>query len=523
MLTVAENSLGTDAIVGLKEFEIKFSLAPRSLSRLFELQLLDQCSFGRSQTLQTIYFDTNDGCLVAEGITLRWRKHGKHKPVMTLKFSSKSGSTLFERTEIEIPADANGINLNLFDEAIAAHLRDIIAGRDLIARYETRFKRRTNLVTTKVSSYEIAIDEGSFIVGDQKWPLRELELELKSGDWAEMLDFARKLVVKTQLQLELTSKSERCFILAGLPPLAKKAPRLSFRADMQLDAVIATVLNTALKHFTDYIQPFRDGDDARAIHQMRVGLRHLRAALKVFAREFSDASFASFSARAREIANGLSLARECDAFHDLAFGDAFAHRNCPKDAVHLQASLSRLREKAYADARAIIDSAETALFIIDLHAYIAKRGWRNEISDLQLHQLTDPCEHFARGVLQRLFDKAKKRGKNFLGKSDEERHEFRIALKNLRYTGQFFSSLFRNQKSYKVWNDALVDLQESLGIQNDLASAQAMLTRLDGVSHDPFPYASGFLLGWYASKGALAEAKIAKQWKAVRKLPRFWD
>lgn len=523
MLKGTEVFREADLVVGPQELEIKFSLKPGDLSRLFKLRLLDQTSFSRSQTLQTLYYDTDDGRLFAEGITLRWRKHGNRKPVMTLKARSKSGLTIFERVEIEVVAPYNGIDLDLFDDAVASQIKTIIDGQELIVRYATRFKRQAALITTQSSVFEIAVDDGNFIVGNEKWPLRELELELKSGDWSEMLDLARDLARKGQLPLEITGKSERCFILAGLSSLTRKTQYPSVRSDMHLDAAFATILNAGLMHFTAYIQPFRDAFDPRAVHQMRVGLRRLRAALKIFARSFPSASFQLFADRAREIADGLALARECDAFHDLAFHRPLSHSNCPNDAANLRTSLNALRTQAYEDARSTINSAMVTLFIIDLQAYIGKRGWRSEINDQQLSQLTETAEHFAQVTLGRLYEKARKRGKNLFLKSDEERHEFRIALKNLRYNSHFFSPLYKNRKYYKAWNAALVDLQESLGIQNDLASARTMLKRLETMNQGHFAYSAGFILGWYASQGELAEAKMVKQWKKVRKLSHFWD
>ena len=517
-----DNTLVALSSDGPKEFEIKFVLEHGQALRLLELGLLDKTAFGRAQKIQTVYFDTPDGHLFQAGMTLRWRKLGNRKPVITLKMASHGGASIFERTEIEIPASPEGINLDLFDRAIADHIRNAIEGNTLVARYETNFRRKAALIKMPLSAFEIALDEGAFLVAGREWPLNELEIELKSGDWLEMVSLARDLVTKASLRLEMVSKSERCLILAGLRPKQRKPAQSLVAEGMSLDTAMVIVLAEGLQHFIDHLQPFRDNADPRAVHQMRVGLRRLRAALKVFARAFPQASFAHYAARARELANGLALARECDAFRDLAFGYPLAHANAPADKRDLDESLKVLRETAYADAEQVINSAETSLFIIDLQSYIAKRGWRSEIGDEQLSALTLPAAEFAKATLDRLFKKAKKQGKALLEKTDEERHEFRITLKNLRYNAQFFTALFDHPKLYKAWNNALVQLQNSLGIHNDLSGAAAMLARLRILDQDNFAQASGFVMGWYACQNEAADAKIEKQWRKVRNLPRFW-
>ena len=421
-----------------------------------------------------------------------------------------------------MPAGPHGIDIDLFGDEVAHHIRQALAGDDIIPRCETRFKRRTALIETPSSVFEIALDSGHFLATGRDWPLNELEIELKSGDWIEMLDLAKELVIQAELRLEMVSKSERCLILAGLRPKARKTATSLAHRGMTLDSVMVLILAEGLRHFADHIQPFRDEADPRAVHQMRVALRRLRAALKIFARTFPQASFAQYAARARDLANGLALARECDAFRELAFGHPFAHPDAPEDAKNLEASLARLREKAYADAAELIDSAAANLFVIEFQSYVAKRGWRSEIVDEQLPSLIEPATNFAESTLDRLLKKAKNRGKALLERSDEERHEFRIALKNLRYNAQFFMGLFGKAKLYKVWSAALVQLQNSLGVHNDLAGAQAMLGQLKSDGNGNFAQSAGFVLGWYACQSEQADAKILKQWKRVHKLPRFW-
>ena len=71
--------------------------------------------------------------------------------------------------------------------------------------------------------------------------------------------------------------------------------------------------------------------------------------------------------------------------------------------------------------------------------------------------------------------RAVKRGKHLPDMPDEERHELRIALKNLRYAAEFFGSLFGKSKEVRSYLGVVAELQEDLGAHNDAATAKKLL------------------------------------------------
>ena len=69
-------------------------------------------------------------------------------------------------------------------------------------------------------------------------------------------------------------------------------------------------------------------------------------------------------------------------------------------------------------------------------------------------------------------------GRDFTGFSSEERHQLRIALKKLRYTAEFFRSLYPKEHA-KPYLSALAQMQNCLGHMNDDAVvAEHLLERL---------------------------------------------
>ena len=109
-----------------------------------------------------------------------------------------------------------------------------------------------------------------------------------------------------------------------------------------------------------------------------------------------------------------------------------------KDFQPLLDALEERRVAAYADTRALIESPAPSLFVLRLSAFVERRGWRNAVNGQELTTLTEPVVVFATQALDRLYKRARKRGRKLTTLPDEQRHQVRIALKNLRYGGEFF-------------------------------------------------------------------------------------
>ena len=503
------------------EFELKFTTDAHGLRRVASLKALEKYAFSRRQHIRATYYDTPDGALLQQGISLRLRQSGRKRPVQTFKGPTQNQRSAFERTEIEIPAGPDGFDLAGFDHDIRELIAKATHDLAIEEQYTTDFYRRTAIVLLDACEIEIAVDDGQFITNGQAHPLQEVEFELKSGEPASAIDFAKSIALAAGLQLEFTSKAERCALLAGMI-VPEHRPVRARHAGLSLDACIHALLSDCLQYFIDHIRPFRDEHSPHSVHQMRVGLRRLRAALKMLGKAFPETSFRAFADRARILAGGLGEARDCDAFQQLAFGECLAHSSRPADSEYLKVGLETLRAKAYKSASMLVESPETLSFILDILAYLARSGWLSEASEAHTVVLAAPAQNFARAILDDLFKRARKRGKDLLQRSDEERHEFRIALKNLRYNAGCFTALFAAPKAAKSWLADLGELQDLLGLHNDLANAQMMLERITPLAKEPFPQAAGFVMGWHARQSDTADKSLEKAWKQLKAQKVFW-
>ena len=95
-------------------------------------------------------------------------------------------------------------------------------------------------------------------------------------------------------------------------------------------------------------------------------------------------------------------------------------------------------------------------------------------------------------------------------------HELRIAIKRLRYSLEFFSSLLPKGTARDVLHKLAV-LQEELGQLNDLASAGALLMANAG-DEAVLREAVTLIAGWHGARYAALLADIPHHLKAVRRL-----
>ena len=180
------------------------------------------------------------------------------------------------------------------------------------------------------------------------------------------------------------------------------------------------------------------------------------------------------------------------------------------------------RRDSYVAARRLIEDPQTTLFVINVQSFLARRAWRTALAPDALGLLTSDAKAYAADVLDRLRRRALKRGKHLPDMPDVERHELRIALKNLRYAMEFFGGLFGKPKDVRSYLRSVASLQEDLGIHNDAVTAKAFIDSLGLPPDADVHFASGYLLGWYRCATLAADIDLAKKWKDFKRQDVFW-
>lgn len=506
------------------EIEIKFKADRPALERVLAVRQLQGAVVAPERELLSIYFDTAGRDLQRAGLTFRLRRKGRSIPVLGVKWANEATGDLFTRAEVETRSPDGEPSIAHFEPAIRDRLKAILGGQALEPVFKTHVKRRTATIHHGHSEIELALDDGVVLANDQSLPLTEVELELKRGSTTDLLGLAHELAQDCGLSLAFEPKASKGYRLAEQAAMRpKKAMPMQLAPSASFDDVIAAVIANCLAHFTVNWASLRESDAPESIHQMRVALRRLRSALSIFRKRIILPELEDIRARARNIATALGPARECDAFRQNALAGPFLNQpNRLAAAARLLEAVESRRVESYASARQVIDDPATSLFVLDVHSFLVGRSWRTALGPGDLGLLTTPARNFAHEVLDRLRRRALKRGKHLPDMPDQERHDLRIALKNLRYAVEFFGPLFEDDKEQRDFLRLVSDLQEDLGAHNDAATAEAFIGTLD-LSVDPGAhFAAGYLLGFYRHATVVADTHLARRWKSFRRAGAFW-
>lgn len=163
--------------------------------------------------MKAVYYDTPDGLLSGADVAFRIRHEGPHI-VATIKWGGRQSEGLHEREELNIQLaesfDDSRPTLDVFAESEKGReLIELIGDRPLQRTLETDFLRRISRIDTGKAICEAALDEGKIITDAGELDIRELELELYSGDVSEIEKIGADLSARFGLVPGVKSKYGR--------------------------------------------------------------------------------------------------------------------------------------------------------------------------------------------------------------------------------------------------------------------------------------------------------------------------
>ncbi len=223
------------------EVELKLALAPEGPAALISHPHLASTP-ALQQTLTNTYFDTPNGDLAKARIALRLRKVDG-KVLQTVKTAGQGGGGLSQREEWEWQVAGHELDVVALGNLppFQGELSGILGS--LAPQLSTDFSRRSWQLTDdsngQKSHIELVLDEGEIISGGYRTPIRELELELKSGEPETLWTLALTLAEQVPLRPSDSSKAARGNALSEqrwpLPEAHSPAEWLH-RATLALDA-----------------------------------------------------------------------------------------------------------------------------------------------------------------------------------------------------------------------------------------------------------------------------------------------
>lgn len=200
------------------ELEVKLTLDPETVEHAHAV-LSGQANdaVADSVALRNIYFDTPDFALNRQRMALRIRQKGS-RFIQTLKTQGEFVDGGHRRMEWEWPVETAELDLSLLAQTPVA---DHTALHQLRPAFETNFERQVLMIREPgpkgESLVEVAIDQGRILSGDRFSALCEIEFELKSGDPTVLRKQAVRLAESVPVFLNVISKAEQGYHLAGVP------------------------------------------------------------------------------------------------------------------------------------------------------------------------------------------------------------------------------------------------------------------------------------------------------------------
>ena len=227
--------------------------------------------------------------------------------------------------------------------------------------FTTDFEREAVRLRVGRTEFGLAVDRGVIRAetrnGGVEEPICEAEFELVSGNPTRMLDVALELCEAYNVRLGHMTKAERGYALARpvLRPRPKKAAGVEIFPETSVGGAFGIVIGSALEHLFGNEVPTLSRE-AEGVHQTRVAMRRVRAALRAFKGALPYDKRKAFNGEFRWFQQRLAPARDWQVF---------LSETLPKIALGAQGedeSTRRLLRVARAERRRALDD-DVAAFL----------------------------------------------------------------------------------------------------------------------------------------------------------------
>ncbi len=497
-----------------EEIELKLAL-PQTAQRSFLRQaLLQKAAHKQAYRLTNLYHDTPQLDLRARGIALRLRAQGRFW-LQSVKCAGKRAGGLSTRPEWETPYGGQ-FDFGAIDDV---QVRDWLARPKIAGRiapiFETNFQRIAwTFERVRGTRIELALDRGWIAAGGQRETISEVEIELLEGDPEQLFAFAQTLAQRVPLALAPLSKADRGYRLFLQQPAAalRAAPIPLTSADAPLAAFRAIGLG-CLDHLQHNHAGALGTEDPEYIHQMRVALRRLRAALRLFAPRLPAGFAAGLLPELRELMGMLGAARDCDVLQEEIVAPVLRALPAEPRLFALAGVVAARRCAARQDVLRLLRSRHYGALVLDV---LSKLHGLSEQADSAPAPAQTSLPDYAAERLRRLRKKALALVAAARSEDPASLHALRIGIKRLRYALEFFAPLAAPGPLKKSLA-ALVELQDTLGQINDLANAGTLLTCCAG--KDPLLREAVTLIGgWHGPRHQQLLAAVPRRLKRLDRL-----
>jgi triphosphatase len=285
-----------------------------------------------------------------------------------------------------------------------------------------------------------------------------------------------------------------------------------------------------LHHLTANEEAVLHGD-SKGVHQMRVGLRRLRAAISVFRDVAQDSRSEIIKAELKWLTEQLGPARDFDVLVRESVEPLAEDRQGASEIQVLKQDLEARRDAGYARAKMALQSERYRKLTLETALWLAGGEWSLKQTPLSEARRQRPAAAFAAEILTARTGKIVKKLRHLEKLDVYQRHRLRIAVKKLRYAVEFFESLFSGataEARRKRLNKTLKELQEALGKLNDIGVQHKLAAEIMQSGEHPEKLSKkAYAMGIVAGRSHVKfEACVAAAVRAGRRLAenrQFWQ
>ena len=496
------------------EVELKFVVPTSRREALSRALRSSPCL---TQRLQSIYYDTTDDRLQAQGQSVRLRKEGQ-RWVQTAKAPTHDLLCRLEHNVSVVISRGRSspeLDLALHDDtlvgaAVRATLGDTSQepnNAGLVERFRVSVSRMARIESVSGTRIELALDTGVLLAGGQSISICEFEMEMKTGSEVELIRHATIWSYENGLWLSTLSKSEQGFRLAHGGSAGRPVTAIDAAVESNVDAAgfLTATLASCLRQILGNASEIAAGAlDEEFVHQLRIGLRRIRTAL-------------------RELRN---LGPEVEPAWERGFARAFRELGAHRDAVTVvpairaemvAAGLECVGEPKCAplirSPQAVVRDAEfqrTMLAILAFCRSQSDQGIRDRRARKALRA------KLARS-LESLHRRLVRDAPRFSSLSLAHQHRVRKRLKRLRYLSEFVVPLFDAERVKRYlgnWRGA----QDALGEYNGHHIGLAVFCAGSQAGSRTKP-----ALHWFALRLRDCVKRCERALRKAAKEPVFWE
>lgn len=509
----------------MHELELKF-FVPTANQTALKTQMSTKDS--QNHVLGAYYFDTPNKDLTKVGIALRIRfENGDW--VQTLK---TKGDGIAKRIELNVVMPITGTPASLdlatlkpdltaiTESSVIKQLEKIAPLNELQntlqIQYFTDVKRQTRLIKKGDTQIEVAYDLGKVQAQTLEKnngkrantiPIHEVEFELISGDPQILIDTAKQWCKRHKLVLSTVTKAERGNLLLKQQQFAEPT-----KSDLEIfaqsvdkkisqHAFLQAVVNNCLLQILPNATAIAEGSqDGNHVHQIRVGIRRLRTALKMF-KNFSPAINTEWRT---VLAHTFGLLGEYRDREILKIKTQPMLENLGSPHIEWDTKVKVMPIDA-------VCANDFQLVLLELIAF----------THLPDDKDSGKAKPALAKILDKLFGKIAKASSQFASLDTDSQHQVRKDLKTLRYVSEFSAPLFMDKKQgdkkSKAFNKYLEPAQDVLGEYNDnVVGHEHYLEKAKTDSN------ALFAVGWFGGQEKQSAEKCAESLKTVKNAPKFW-